>query len=96
MRLLPAICLLLASCASIVTGPVDDVTVDSVPQGAYFTTNLGDVGQTPKVITVPAAKDLEVTYVATTQHLIHITKGPFSQYLDDANTTVLRLAGAAC
>lgn len=51
-----------ASCASIITGSKDSITVDSSPQGAYFTTNSGHSGTTPSKITIPDDLDLEVKY----------------------------------
>ena len=40
------------------TGSSDAVTIQSVPSGAYFTTNVGISGHTPKVVQVPASQDL--------------------------------------
>ena len=51
-----------ASCASIITGSTDRVTINSSPQGASFTTNSGDSGFTPSKIVVADDLDLEVHY----------------------------------
>lgn len=53
--------LLIQSCASIVTGSTDTIRIDSVPQGASFTTNAGHQGKTPAEITVPDTLVLMVT-----------------------------------
>lgn len=57
-----ALLAVLTSCASIMTGSDDSVTVNSMPSGAYFTTNIGVSGYTPKVVSVPASQDLIVEY----------------------------------
>ena len=51
---------LLGSCASIMTGSTDTVSVVSVPSGAYFSTNTGVRGYTPMNVSVPASQDLVV------------------------------------
>ena len=53
---------LLTSCASIMTGSTDNVTIESIPSGAFFTTNTGSSGHTPQMISVPASQDLVVEY----------------------------------
>ena len=64
LRSLPILLLLMlgTSCASIVTGSTDSVTIQSAPPGAYFTTNTGIQGVTPRVVTVPASQDLVVDF----------------------------------
>lgn len=62
-RLLAAVLLVqLCSCASLMTGDEDTVTIQSMPPGARFYTNTGVRGTTPRTITVPAAEDLVVNY----------------------------------
>jgi len=51
-----------ASCASIITGSTDHVTINSSPEGASFTTNTGDSGITPSKIVIADDVDLEVHY----------------------------------
>jgi hypothetical protein len=57
-----ALWLPLVSCASIITGSSDDVTVNSSPQGALFTTNTAHSGTTPTKITIPDDVELQVHY----------------------------------
>lgn len=53
--------ILFQSCASIVTGSSDTIRIDSVPQGAAFTTNAGHQGRTPAEITISDKLLLTVT-----------------------------------
>lgn len=53
---------LVTSCASIMTGSSDSVSVISTPPGTFFTTNIGVSGRTPQVVTVPASQDLVVNF----------------------------------
>jgi len=57
-----AVVILFASCASIMTGSTDTVTVESIPCGAYFRSNTGARGRTPQTVIVPASEDLVVDY----------------------------------
>jgi len=52
----------LFSCASIMTGSTDTVTITSTPSGARFSTNTGVRGRTPMSVSVPASQDLVVEY----------------------------------
>jgi hypothetical protein len=54
------ILLCLTSCASIVTGPSDEVLITSTPAGAEFTTNAGHQGHTPSTITISDELTLQV------------------------------------
>lgn len=50
------------SCASIMTGSSDSVTIQSVPSGAHFSTNSGIKGRTPMMVTVPSSQDLIIEF----------------------------------
>jgi S1-C subfamily serine protease len=63
MKLAPRILLIACisgSCASIVTGPSDEVMIRSTPLGAQFITNNGQNGRTPSQITVSDELTLQV------------------------------------
>ena len=70
----------LQSCASIITGSTDAVTINTLPQGASFHTNAGHSGVTPVEITVSDEIDLHIT----------ITKPGF---LDTAAVVKSRMSG---
>ncbi len=53
-----ALCLVLASCATIVAGGPDDVPVSTNPPGAYVYLDGQIVGQTPMVITLDRTRSL--------------------------------------
>ena len=55
-----ALSLPLTSCASLVTGSSDLVTINSYPQGARFTTNTGHQGLTPAEVEIPDKTTLQV------------------------------------
>jgi len=59
-----ALALLFSSCASIVTGATDDILVTSEPEGAFFRTNVGQAGRTPKTIWIEDDEPLEVLFQA--------------------------------
>jgi S1-C subfamily serine protease len=52
---------LASSCATIVTGSRDNVSVESEPPGAEFETSSGQKGTTPAVITIADTETLSVT-----------------------------------
>ena len=54
--------LLMTSCASVMTGKTDLISVNSSPVGAAFTTNVGIKGVTPTKIEVPDNTDIEFTF----------------------------------
>lgn len=54
--------LCLTSCASIVTGTHDIITVNSSPSGAHFTTDTGASGVTPGKVEVPDDIDIRFTF----------------------------------
>lgn len=51
-----------SSCATIMTGKHDVLSVDSSPTGARFTTNTGVSGVTPAKIEVPDSVDVQFTF----------------------------------
>ena len=48
------------SCASIITGPTDDVKIESTPSGANYETNTGHRGVTPATIQISDSINLSV------------------------------------
>lgn len=61
-RIALAACLYLASCASIVTGNHDVLSVHSTPNGARFTTDTGASGVTPAQLEVVDNIDVKFSF----------------------------------
>lgn len=54
--------LLSTSCASIMTGKTDMLDVTSTPEGAHFSTDMGDSGVTPAILKVSSNRDVTFTF----------------------------------
>lgn len=64
------------SCATIVTGRTDSVTINSSPPGARYVTNTGDEGTTPATLVVRDDVTLKVDFELEGYHPTTIEQEP--------------------
>jgi len=85
---------LLSSCATIITGTDDTISIETTPPGAAFTSSAGHTGVTPAILTLPDKGDITFDFtLAGHQGVTAVSKARMSNWV--IGNAVFGLVGIA-